>query len=158
MDYERPSATCGACSDLAAEMAAALAAASIVFRNDRKYQQELVHAATVVYAFARGPRGRYTKAVRDAEPFYNSTSYWDEYIWSSAWMYYATGNATYVSLATNPKLAQNARAIDNALDNRVFNWNNKIPGAQVSNILYTYLVSEYILTDLHFLPASLFVF
>jgi hypothetical protein len=132
MDYGRPALACGACSDLAAEMAAALAAASIVFRDDRTYNRALVHAAGTVYKFARGPRARYTDAVSDARSFYNSTGYWDEYIWSSAWMYYATGNVSYANLATNVKLAQNARAVDNAaLDSRVFSWNNKIPGAQV---------------------------
>lgn len=131
MDYERPALACGACSDLAAEMAAALAAASIVFKDDRSYNQVLVHAAGTVYRFARGPRARYSDVVSDAQYFYNSTSYWDEYIWSSAWMYYATGNTTYIDLATSLKLAQNAYAVDNPLDNRILSWDNKIPGAQV---------------------------
>ena len=133
MDYERPAISCSACSDLAAEMAAALAAASIVFKDNRDYHRELVHAAEVVYRFARGPRARYSEGVTDAKYFYNSTSYWDEYVWSSAWMYYATGNTSYISLATSLTLAQHAHSIDNSLNNRVFNWNNKIPGAQVGH-------------------------
>ncbi|MCO5599203.1 hypothetical protein L7F22_053303 [Adiantum nelumboides] len=131
MDYERPAITCGACSDLAAEMAAALAAASIVFRDQRQYSQLLEHGAKVLFDFARGPRGRYSTTVEDAAQFYNSTGYWDEYVWGSAWLYYATGNSTYLLLATNLQLATHAGGIANSLDNRVFNWDNKLPGAQL---------------------------
>ncbi|KAI5073534.1 hypothetical protein GOP47_0011547 [Adiantum capillus-veneris] len=131
IDYDRPAVTCGACSDLAAEMAAALAAASIVFRDERKYSQELEHGAKVLFDFARGPRGRYSAVVEDAALFYNSTGYWDEYVWGATWLYYATGNSTYLLLATNLQLATHAGGIDNSLDNRVFNWDNKLPGAQL---------------------------
>ncbi|KAI5054652.1 hypothetical protein GOP47_0029797 [Adiantum capillus-veneris] len=133
MDYERPVAICTTCSDLAAEMAAALAASSIVFKDDRKYSQVLRHGAEVVYNFARhrGRRGRYSAAVSDAAHFYNSTGYWDEFMWSSAWLYFATGNATYLNLASSLELAKNARAIQTSLDTRVFSWDNKVPGAQV---------------------------
>eukprot|EP00250_Pteridium_aquilinum_P004222 c14446_g2_i1 orf=3-1088(-) len=133
MDYDRPTVSCTACSDLAAEMAAALAAASIVFKDDRSYTQELLHGAEVVYRFARdaGRRGRYSAPGTDASFFYNSTGYWDEYMWSSAWLYFASGNSTYLNLATNLQLAKNAHAIDTSLDTRVFSWDNKVPGAQV---------------------------
>lgn len=131
MDYDRPVQSCGACSDLAAEMAAALAAASIVFRDQRQYSQTLEHGAKVLFDFARGPRGRYSAAVPDASQFYNSTGYWDEYVWGGAWLYYATGNSTYLLLATNLQLAKHAGGIDNSLDARVFNWDNKLPGAQL---------------------------
>ncbi|KAH6557939.1 hypothetical protein KP509_1Z085400 [Ceratopteris richardii] len=132
MDYERPVTTCTTCSDLAAEMAAALAASSIVFKDDRKYSQELLHGAEVVYRFARdkGRRGRYSVS-GDAAQFYNSTSYWDEFMWSSAWLYFATGNYTYLEFSSNLELAKNAHAINPPLDLRVFSWDNKIPGAQL---------------------------
>ena len=132
MDYERPVATCAACSDLAAEMAAALAAASIVFKkHDHRYSGNLLHGAELLFAFARGPRARYTTQLADASAFYNSTSYWDEFIWGSTWLYFATGNSSYLSLATNLKLAQHAGGIADSLDDRVFSWDNKLPGAQL---------------------------
>lgn len=134
MDYDRPVAVCtSSCTDLAAEMSAALASASIVFKDDREYSQELLHGAEVVYRFARarGGRGRYSQAVGDAAHFYNSTGYWDEYMWSSSWLYFASGNSTYLQFATNLELARNARAIYTASDTRVFSWDNKVPGAQV---------------------------
>ncbi|KAH7447326.1 hypothetical protein KP509_01G101500 [Ceratopteris richardii] len=131
MDYDRPALTCGSCSDLAAEMAAALAAASVVFKDDRKYSETLVHGAKVLFDFARGPRSRYSASVPDAEQFYNSTGYWDEYVWGSAWLYFATGNSIYLLLSTNRELAKHADGIDTSLDNRVFSWDNKLPGAQL---------------------------
>lgn len=131
MDYPRPVATCSRCSDLAAETAAALAAASIVFKDNRAYSQRLVHAAQVAFAFARGPHGRYSDTGTDAALFYNSTGYFDEYIWSGAWLYYATGNSSYLMLATNPGIARNAHATGGSIDLRVFDWDNKLPGAQV---------------------------
>ncbi|KAH7426357.1 hypothetical protein KP509_11G098200 [Ceratopteris richardii] len=131
MDYERQAYSCGACSDLAAEMAAALAAASIVFKDNRAYSLKLVQGATVLFAFARERRGRYVKAIPDAETYYNSTGYWDEYIWGSAWMYFATGNSSYLKLATAEGLAKHAGASGGWKYYGIFDWDNKLTGAQV---------------------------
>ena len=131
MDYERQAYQCGTCSDLGAEMAAAMAAASIVFKDNRAYSLKLVQGARVLYEFARRNRGRYVKSVPDAENFYNSTGYWDEFIWGGAWMYYATGNTTYLDLVTKQTLANHAGAAGGWKYYGVFDWDNKLTGAQV---------------------------
>ncbi|KAJ4957468.1 hypothetical protein NE237_024579 [Protea cynaroides] len=133
MDYPRPTQICTAGPDLAGEMAAALASASIVFRDDWAYHQKLIKGATAAYNFARdgGKRTTYSRGKPDIEPYYNSTGYYDEYMWSAAWMYYATGNISYISLATNPGISQNAKAFNGKIDLSVLSWDNKLPAAQL---------------------------
>ncbi|TVU39799.1 hypothetical protein EJB05_13239, partial [Eragrostis curvula] len=88
-----------------------------------------------MYKFARRATTRtlYSSGQPDVEPYYKSTSYWDEYMWSAAWMYYATGDASYVSFATDPRLRKNARALFgiNVVDLFVLSWDSKVPGAQL---------------------------
>ncbi|MBA0724557.1 hypothetical protein Golax_021242 [Gossypium laxum] len=131
IDYPRPVYECHSCSDLAAEMAAALAAASIVFKDNKAYSQKLVHGARTVFQFARDQRGRYSAGGSDPALFYNSSSYWDEFVWGGAWLYYATGNSSYLQLATHPKLAKHAGAFWGGPDYGVLSWDNKLAGAQV---------------------------
>ncbi|XP_074294392.1 endoglucanase 25-like [Silene latifolia] len=131
IDYARPVSECSNCSDLAAEMAAALAAASIVFKDNKPYSLKLVHGAKTLFDFGRRRRGRYSKRGSDAEIFYNSTMYWDEFVWGGAWLYYATGNNTYLSLATHPSMAKHAGAFRGDPDYGVLSWDNKLAGAQV---------------------------
>ncbi|KQK21861.1 endoglucanase 9 [Brachypodium distachyon] len=133
IDYPRPVVECRACPDLAAEMAAALAAASIVFKDNKAYSHKLVHGATTLWKFARdrGKRGMYNAGISDATKFYNSTNYFDEIVWGGSWMYLATGNTSYLELATNPTLAKNAGAYKLDQHTGVFSWENKLPGAQV---------------------------
>ncbi|PUZ47830.1 hypothetical protein GQ55_7G197600 [Panicum hallii var. hallii] len=133
MAYPRPSLLVSSAPDLGGEIAAALAAASIAFRDDDAYSKKLVHGAATMYEFAtRGASNQqatYSSNRPEIEPFYNSTSYWDEHVWSAAWMYYATGNSSYIVAATAPGLAEHARAFDDILDLSVFSWDNKLPGA-----------------------------
>ncbi|XP_010529892.1 PREDICTED: endoglucanase 25-like [Tarenaya hassleriana] len=132
IDYKRPVSTCdGGCSDLAAEMAAALASASIVFKDNKAYSKKLVHGAKTLYKFARDRTGRYSSGNAEVSKFYNSTMYWDELIWGGAWLYYATGNITYLQLITNPDMAKNAGAFWNGPYYGVFSWDNKLAGAQL---------------------------
>uniref|UniRef100_A0A1D1XZN2 Endoglucanase n=1 Tax=Anthurium amnicola TaxID=1678845 RepID=A0A1D1XZN2_9ARAE len=133
MDYDRPVETITSGPDLAGEMAAAMAAASIVFRDDDAYSKKLVKAGAALYRFARsnGKRTRYSLGRAETAMFYNSTGYYDEYMWSAAWMYYASGNASYLALATNPGIPRNAHAFLGILDLDVFSWDNKLPGAEL---------------------------
>ncbi|KAH0727012.1 hypothetical protein KY284_002877 [Solanum tuberosum] len=130
IDYARPVIECHDCSDLAAEMAAALASASIVFKDNKAYSQKLVHGARTLFKFSRDQRGRYSVG-NEAEKFYNSTGYWDEFIWGAAWLYYATGNSSYLQLATTPGIAKHAGAFSGGPDYGVLSWDNKLTGAQV---------------------------
>ncbi|XP_076903082.1 endoglucanase 25-like [Bidens hawaiensis] len=131
IDYPRPVTECSSCSDLAAEMAAALASASIVFKDNKAYSKKLVHGAATLWKFARDQRGSYSTGGSDAATFYNSSMYWDEFVWGGAWMYYATGNSSYLYLASHPKLAKHAGAFWGGPDYGVLSWDNKLTGAQV---------------------------
>ena len=133
IDYKRPVTECHSCSDLASEMAAALAAASIVFKDSKTYSDKLVKGAKALYKFGRLQRGRYSPNGSDQAIFYNSTSYWDEFVWGGAWMYFATGNNSYLTVATAPGMAKHAGAYWFGSPNYgVFTWDDKLPGAQVS--------------------------
>ncbi|XP_015873595.2 endoglucanase 12 [Ziziphus jujuba] len=133
MDYERHTQTCYSGPDIAGEMAAALAAASIVFRDNAAYSKKLVRGAETVFSFARdsGKRRSYSRDNTYISPYYNSTGYYDEYMWGAAWLYYATGNSTYISLATNPGIPRNAKAFYGLRELSYLSWNNKLPAAML---------------------------
>ncbi|CAO2832625.1 unnamed protein product [Amaranthus hypochondriacus] len=133
MDYERPVQTTTAGSDLAGEMAAALAAASIVFRDNQPYAKKLIKGAETLFRFARdnGKRAPYSRGNLFISPNYNSTGYYDEYMWGATWLYYATGNKTYGSLATNPGIPRNAKAFRMNSNTSYLSWDNKLPAAML---------------------------
>jgi hypothetical protein len=133
MNYPRPVQVASSAPDLGGEVAAALAAASIVFQDDPAYSKKLVRGATTIYKFARDPghRQTYSKGNPAIEPFYNSTGYWDEYMWGAAWMYYATGNTSILQFVTDPRLSTNAKVNLMIPDLSVFSWDNKLPGAEL---------------------------
>ncbi|XP_020106748.1 endoglucanase 1-like [Ananas comosus] len=112
-------------SDVAAETAAALAAASLVFRHaDVHYSNKLKETAVKAFAFANKYRGSYSDSLSSVVcPFYCSYSgYEDELLWGAAWLYKATKNSSYLSYAKS--LGINS-------DSDSFSWDNKIPGACV---------------------------
>ncbi|MBL6447185.1 glycoside hydrolase family 9 protein [Fulvivirga sp. 29W222] len=90
-------------SDLAAETAAAMAAASIVFQNDDPtYSATLLEHAIQLYDFADNYRGIYSESIADAGSYYRSFSgYNDELVWGAIWLYRATGNMSYLQKAEN---------------------------------------------------------
>ncbi len=104
MQMERPSykitASCPG-SDVAGETAAALAAASIVFKDENpSYSATLLTHAKQLYSFADTYRGKYSDCVTDAQAFYNSWSgYWDELSWAATWLYMATNDNNYLTQA-----------------------------------------------------------
>ncbi|WP_308167284.1 glycoside hydrolase family 9 protein [Catellatospora tritici] len=93
-------ASCGG-TDLAAETAAAMAAASIVFRpTDSAYADTLLSHARQLYTFADTVRKKYSECITDAASYYNSWSgYNDELVWGAIWLHRATGEAAYLSKA-----------------------------------------------------------
>ncbi|ONK77913.1 uncharacterized protein A4U43_C02F12220 [Asparagus officinalis] len=133
INYHREVLFSTSAPDLGSEVAAALAAASIVFHHEKTYSKKLVKAATTAFKFATAPsqRSPYSSGNDLIAPFYNSSGFWDEFIWGAAWMYYATGNYSYISFATNPELPNNANAFSNSLDLSVFSWDNKLPAAEL---------------------------
>ncbi|XP_010424526.2 PREDICTED: endoglucanase 19-like [Camelina sativa] len=85
-------------SDLAGETAAAMAAASIVFRrSDPSYSAELIRHARQVFEFADKYRGKYDSSITVAQKYYRSVSgYNDELLWAAAWLYQATNDKYYL--------------------------------------------------------------
>lgn len=77
----RPIYTCYNCPALAAEMAAALASASIVFKDSHDYSKQLVHGAKILFKFATKEQGEnYAGGTDQPSFYYNSTGFWDKFI------------------------------------------------------------------------------
>jgi PKD repeat protein len=90
-------------SDLAAETAAAMASASILFKNDDPaFSATLLNHAKQLYLFAETYKGKYSESLPDVVAFYNSWSgYQDELVWGALWLYLATNDQTYLTKAVN---------------------------------------------------------
>ncbi|KAL0302009.1 UNVERIFIED_CONTAM: Endoglucanase 11 [Sesamum radiatum] len=88
-------------SEVAAETAAAMAAASIVFwRTNPHYSHLLLEHAQQLFEFAEKYRGKYDESIEAAKGYYPSVSgYLDELLWAALWVYKATRNATYFNYA-----------------------------------------------------------
>ncbi|KAL4333948.1 hypothetical protein GQ457_07G007300 [Hibiscus cannabinus] len=86
-------------SDLAGETAAAMAAASIVFRHSNPaYSSELLRHAYQLFEFADKYRGKYDSSITIAQKYYRSVSgYNDELLWAAAWLYQASNNEYYLN-------------------------------------------------------------
>ncbi|MEL6383162.1 MAG: glycoside hydrolase family 9 protein [Cyanobacteria bacterium J06626_18] len=116
-------------TDLAAEAAAALASASIIFRPTNKaYADKLLENAEQLYEFADTYRGKYSDAIPNAQTFYNSWSgYNDELAWGAAWLYKATGKNSYLQKAES--VYQNQ--IGGLAQGETISWDDKAHGAAV---------------------------
>ncbi|PSN31180.1 hypothetical protein C0J52_21511, partial [Blattella germanica] len=132
-------------SDLAAETAAALAAASIVFASvDNTYHNHLLTHAKQLFSFADSYRGKYSDSISDAKNFYSSSGYEDELVWGAVWLYKATGDKTYLN-----KAEQLYSQFGMESWNGNFGWDQKISGAEVllsqitKNSKYTNKVKGY---------------
>lgn len=112
-------------SDVAAETAAALAAASLVFKKvDPTYSKLLVRTAQKVYQFALQYQGSYSDSLGSAVcPFYCSYSgFKDELLWGAAWLFRATNAVKYYNLIKT-------LGADDQPD--IFSWDDKYAGAHV---------------------------
>ena len=143
INYEYPSFKIdekGPGSELAAETASCLAAASLVFKEeDSSYSQTLLKHAIELYDFADEFRGDYTATV-PANAFYNSFSgYKDELAWGAMWLYKVTGEEKY-----NEKYKEIADAEYLPHDMKKFtgctgpiSWDDKRPGAYILSAIVT---------------------
>ncbi|CAN7123080.1 unnamed protein product [Brassica rapa subsp. narinosa] len=112
-------------SDVAAETAAALAAASMVFREvDSEYSLLLLAAAKNVMQFAIQYRGNYSDSLSSSVcPFYCSYSgYKDELMWGAAWLLKATDDSNYKNFI---------ESLGGGDHPDIFNWDSKYAGAYV---------------------------
>ncbi|KAK1354260.1 Endoglucanase [Heracleum sosnowskyi] len=116
-------------TEVAAETAAALAAASLVFRRtDRTYSKLLATRAIRVFAFANKYRGVYSSTLRKwVCPFYcDFSGYEDELLWGAAWLHKATRNPMYLHY-----IQANGQTLGANEGDNTFGWDNKHVGARI---------------------------
>ncbi|GMI66014.1 cellulase 2 [Hibiscus trionum] len=116
-------------SDVAAETAAALAAASIVFKeSDPSYSARLLQTAKNVFNFADRYRGSYSDSLNSVVcPFYCSYSgYQDELLWGASWMHRATQDNSYLTY-----IQSNGHTMGSDNDDFSFSWDDKRAGTKV---------------------------
>lgn len=120
-------------SDLAGETAAALAAASIIFRDtDPVYAEELLMHAKQLYQFADQYRGVYSDSITDAVQYYKSWSgYADELSWGGVWLYLATEDESYLNKAIAASNQWGTLQSGGWDYKWTHNWDNKQYGAQL---------------------------
>ncbi|XP_038876208.1 endoglucanase 6-like [Benincasa hispida] len=115
-------------SDLAGETAAAMAAASLVFRHSNPaYANTLLNHAYQLFNFADKYRGKYDSSITVAQKYYRSVSgYNDELLWAAAWLYQASNNQYYLKY-----LADNGDSMGGTSWSMTeFSWDVKYVGVQ----------------------------
>ncbi|KAG0486021.1 hypothetical protein HPP92_008116 [Vanilla planifolia] len=116
-------------SEVAAETAAALAAASLAFRaSSPDYVVLLLRHARELFEFADRHRGRYDESVPGAKGYYSSVSgYGDELLWAALWLLRATERIEYLNYVVD-----NAYRFGGATwAVSEFSWDIKYAGIQV---------------------------
>ncbi|KAL0379155.1 UNVERIFIED_CONTAM: Endoglucanase 24 [Sesamum radiatum] len=114
-------------SDVAAETAAAMASASLVFRSTNSaYSVLLLEHARKLFTFADSYRGSYSISIPKVQDFYNSSGYGDELLWAAAWLYHATRDESYLTYVT-----VEGNFFANWGTPTWFCWDNKLAGTQV---------------------------
>ncbi|XP_028757979.1 endoglucanase 11 [Neltuma alba] len=127
-------------SDLAGETAAAMAAASIMFRETNPhYSHLLLHHAQELFEFADKYRGKYDESVGVVKSYYASVSgYMDELLWAAMWLYKATDKKQYFEyvISNGHSFGGTGWAITE------FSWDVKYAGLQV-------LASKFLVEEKH---------
>ncbi|KAI5680479.1 hypothetical protein M9H77_01706 [Catharanthus roseus] len=116
-------------TEVAAETAAALAAASLVFRrSDPTYSKILARRAIRVFQFADKYRGSYSNGLKPFVcPFYcDFSGYQDELLWGAAWLHKATKNPAYLNY-----IQANGQTLGADEGDNTFGWDNKHVGARI---------------------------
>ncbi|EXC00970.1 Endoglucanase 24 [Morus notabilis] len=115
-------------SDVAAETAAAMASASLVFRTSNpSYSSTLLRHAKQLFTFADNHRGLYSESIPDVQTYYNSTGYGDELLWAASWLFHATGDHSYFDYVRG----KNGQEFADWGSPTWFSWDNKLAGTQV---------------------------
>ena len=132
-------------SEVAGEVAATFAAASILFKDeDSEYSETLLKHARDIYDFADKYRGDYTSSVPEVAQFYGTSKngIYDELEWGALWLYRATGDEKYLekfeTLISTDKTY-------NSCD-RPINWDEKYGGV--------YVLSAQLLEDERYLTKA----
>ncbi|XP_076952594.1 endoglucanase 24-like [Bidens hawaiensis] len=115
-------------SDVASETAAAMAAASLVFKNqDPGYSKLLLDHAQKLFGFANNYPGVYSKSIPNIQDYYKSSGFVDELLWAASWLYHATGDSYYISYV----IVMHGNAFANWGNPTWFSWDDKLAGIQV---------------------------
>ncbi|XP_021755693.1 endoglucanase 11-like [Chenopodium quinoa] len=116
-------------SDVAGETAAAMAAASLVFRTtDPHYSNMLLDHAQQLFDFGDKYRGKYDDSLKEAKGYYPSWSgYKDELLWAALWLYKASKKENYLDYAINN--AVSFGGVTWAINE--FSWDLKYAGLQI---------------------------
>ncbi|WOL10081.1 endoglucanase 8-like [Canna indica] len=126
-------------SEVAAETAAALAAASIVFRSSRADQ------ANQLLDRAKAYRGSYDSVGKPVCPFYCSHGYDDELVWGAAWLNKATNSRQYDQYIARG--LETIRVQDDNIYDTEFGWDDKHAGYYIlllqnnQDLMYERMVS-----------------
>jgi hypothetical protein len=98
MTMSRPTYSCSSsqkCSEVAGEMAAAMASGAIVFSSDNGYSSLLLDRAKKIYEFGKRYQGN--NGYTATQGAYSSHSgYNDELAWAATWLYLATSDNSYL--------------------------------------------------------------
>ncbi|KAK8551787.1 hypothetical protein V6N13_120221 [Hibiscus sabdariffa] len=115
-------------TEVAAETAAAMASASLVFKtSDSTYSSTLLKHSKQLFTFADKYKGSYSENIPEVATYYNSTGYGDELLWAASWLYHATGDRFYLEYATG----ENGKEFASWGSPTWFSWDNKNAGTQV---------------------------
>ncbi|KAD4583956.1 hypothetical protein E3N88_21557 [Mikania micrantha] len=115
-------------TEVAAETAAAMASASLVFKStDSTYSNLLLKHSKELFTFADKHRGSYSESIPQVQQYYNSTGYGDELLWAASWLYHATKDQTYLDYVSG----SNGETYANWGSPTWFSWDDKRPGTQV---------------------------
>ncbi|KAH1058777.1 hypothetical protein AAZV13_02G045200 [Glycine max] len=115
-------------TEVAAETAAALASASLVFKEiDFAYSRILLRHAQQLFTFADAYRVSYSVSIPQVGKYYNSSGYGDELLWAGTWLYHATKDPSYLNYVTG----QNEKAFGSLGSLSWLSWDDKHAATQV---------------------------
>lgn len=118
-------------SDLAGEVSAALAAASLVFKNlNETYSNELLAHSIDLYEFGKRYKGLFQDVIPKTMEYYEFLSYKDDLCWAAIWLYKANRNRTYLNEALE-FYKEYQMEISEKWEKKRFFYNDKLAGIQV---------------------------
>ncbi|KAL4516856.1 hypothetical protein Ndes2437A_g00974 [Nannochloris sp. 'desiccata'] len=89
-------------ADLLGSVAAALASASMVYRDvDRSFADTLKSKAIEIFQWGTESEGLYSRVYPGPASVYPSTDWADDMVWAAAWLFRVTGDTNYLNYAIN---------------------------------------------------------
>lgn len=127
-------------TDVAAETAAAMASASLVYKkSDPSYSSKLLKHAEELFSFADENRGIYSINIPEVQTYYNSSGYGDELLWAASWLYHATQDETYLDYVAG----SNGKLYAKWGSPTWFSWDDKHAATQV-RITFNLVIDSYL--------------